>query len=251
MPATVTSNPSDLLRAADRDRWPELIDGAGPLRFSVRVELDGLELRIVRALTCDEQLVTSSVVWSARHPGEQQARDAYDALTMREADLQYWSVAAAVLGPGWLTPRIAATASAFVDERAAELERVAREEEAAREEEEAAREEEETRRAARKAIDGFFRKREDKFVFALEHRVGRAEFWAIRFGESWERDRFWDWLRWNTARYAEFADFLQHGTALDLERQLLREMLVTEQTVKKQGLGSGGRRPLRFWRGEL
>ncbi len=38
--------------------------------------------------------------------------------------------------------------------------------------------------------------------------------------------------------------------ALQLERRLLREMQETEIRIKRAGLSAGGRRPLRFYRGE-
>jgi hypothetical protein len=44
---------------------------------------------------------------------------------------------------------------------------------------------------------------------------------------------------------------VEEAGADEVGRELLYEMLTTEQAVKKRGLGAGGRRPLLFWRGDL
>lgn len=70
------------------------------------------------------------------------------------------------------------------------------------------------------------------------------------FDEGWERDRVWDWLRWQTRRFEDIRLRIDGIGAAAVERELLHEMLVTENRVRKTGLGAGGRRPLRFWRGD-
>jgi hypothetical protein len=135
--------------------------------------------------------------------------------------------------------------AAFVEKRDEERERVA----GALEQE---RLHVETEQKAETTIAIYFREKKGCYLLVLERGSLKAKpIWTISFAESWERDRFWDWLGWQEERFEEFAQFTQVGCRLELERRLLREMLVTEQAVKKQGLGSGGRRSLRFWRGEL
>ena len=234
------------LRPAAADRaetaWP--VTSTSPIEFSVALELKGATLRIVRRISCDGAPVFRLVTWSADYPSETDAADAYEALNTHQADLQCWSAGATALGADWLTPTIVGLVAKFVDEREGEREKRERAELAAREkaEKEAAEE---------NSIEAYFREKEGCFRIELQRGfLDDGVFWSIAFEERWERDRFWDWLGWQTARFDEFSKFLEEGTRLDLERTLLREMLVTEQTVKKQGLGSGGRRPLRFWRGE-
>lgn len=74
--------------------------------------------------------------------------------------------------------------------------------------------------------------------------------WSISFAEAWERDRFWDWLKWQRARFPEFLELLEASDAPTLRSRLLREMLETEQAARRNKLTTGGRRPLRFWCGE-
>ncbi|PTM47969.1 hypothetical protein C8J24_1376 [Sphingomonas aerolata] len=105
--------------------------------------------------------------------------------------------------------------------------------------------------AATAEVAAHYRMRKKRFAVILEYGTADGRFWSIAFDEAWERDRFWDWFSWQTERFQEFADHMKDGDRLDLERKLLKEMIVTEQAVKKQGPGAGGRRPLRFWRGEV
>lgn len=225
--------------------WPVASEHAAKPVLAVTLEQDGRCLRLVRELSCDDERVASVVAWSGTYDEPQLAADAHEALSAHQEDLTYWSVASQVLGRDWLTPVLAEIVTGFVSDREEARARAAAEEEEARE---AAKKE----LAEANEISAYFRERKGSFHIDLD-RGGQAEkkIWSVGFDERWERDRFWDWLGWHTERFEEFADYLKEATRLDLERKLLREMLVTEQTVKKQGLGSGGRRPLRFWRGEL
>lgn len=107
---------------------------------------------------------------------------------------------------------------------------------------------EETERATR--IASFLVDGNGQFGVDLRRPGAKTGFWRINFRERWERERFRDWFRNQRSRYDEFAAFLDGNDAVALERLVLREMLDTERRVKAAGLSAGGRRPLRFWRGE-
>ena len=87
----------------------------------------------------------------------------------------------------------------------------------------------------------------------LELRRGNSDLaiWSIIFSEVWERDRFWDWLKWQRPRFHEFVEELASTDHTTLRSRLLREMLETEQAARKSKLTTSGRRPLRFWCGEV
>lgn len=146
-----------------------------------------------------------------------------------------------MFGADWLTPTIEGHVLEYVEERdqAHAL--------AALETEKLLKLAEKDLAAATK-ITAYHRILKKRFAVTREYGSDDDEFWLIKFDEAWERDRFWDWFKWQTNRFAEF---MKDGDRLDLERKLLREMLVTEQAVKKQELGAGGRRRLRFGRGEV
>lgn len=223
--------------------WPAASDG--PLEHSVRLEQIGAIVSLVREMSCGGEVVTRTVAWSAVHEGEDRATDAYEALGAHQADLLYWSVAALVLGEAYVSDVVAPLIAKFIEERDAERARVAQQVEEARRKAEA-------KLAAETALGFWVKTKKGRYLLNL-HRGGSLTqpLWSIAFDEAWERDRFWDWLGQLQDRFAEIAVEAQKVDWADLERRLLREMLVTEQQVKKQGLGSGGRRPLRFWRGDL
>ena len=107
---------------------------------------------------------------------------------------------------------------------------------------------EEMERATR--IDSFLVDAEGQFGLDLRRPGAKAGFWRIMFRERWERERFRDWFRCQRDRFEEFAAFHDAHDALALERLVLREMLDAERQAKAAGIAAGGRRPLRFWRGE-
>jgi hypothetical protein len=172
------------------------------------------------------------------------ARDAYEALSHQQDSFTYWSVGATAIGTAWLTSIVSAVVSEYAIERGhaqANADREAEEAGLLAEQE----------LAATAEVAAHYRMLKKRFAVTLEYGTDDGRFWSIAFDEAWERDRFWDWFSWQTERFQEFADHMKDGDRLDLERKLLKEMIVTEQAVKKQGPGAGGRRPLRFWRGEV
>lgn len=77
-----------------------------------------------------------------------------------------------------------------------------------------------------------------------------SSFFVMRFSEKWERERVLDWLRWQMSQFVAFRDLHDSEGSVALERLIIAGMRETEAQVKARGLSSGGRRPLRFWRGE-
>jgi len=226
---------------ADPAAWPHTDFADGVSEFCVSLERDGSTVRILRDLLCGEALAHRVVAWSADYADPADASDAYEALSLHPDLLNYWSVGATAFGAGWLTPTISAHVQEYVTER------IESRLMADREAEEAHKLAEKEAAAATK-VTLYHVARKKMFCLTLER--GDDEFWSISFEEKWERERFSDWMRRQKHRFAEFAESMKEGDRFELERKLLREMLVTEQVVKKQGLGAGGRRPLRFWRGE-
>jgi len=74
-------------------------------------------------------------------------------------------------------------------------------------------------------------------------------FLVLRLDQKAERDRVFDWARWQGLSYHGWrAHWEAHGS-IALERLILEGMLRDERRIKAAGLGAGGRRPLKFWRG--
>lgn len=111
---------------------------------------------------------------------------------------------------------------------------------------------EERRRAKEKEVHSYLVDDEKNRQFGIDLRRGgdKKGFFVIWFRERWERERFRDWWRCQKQRFGEFVAFLEEHGAAALERRLLQEMLIVEKKVKQAGMSAGGRRPLRFYRGE-
>ena len=114
------------------------------------------------------------------------------------------------------------------------------------------RRKQERRREKEKEVNSYLVDDEDQRQFGVDLRRGghKTGFFVIWFRERWERERFRDWWRCQKPRFSEFAAFLEKHGAAALERKLLQEMLLIEKKVKQSGMSAGGRRPLRFYRGE-
>lgn len=118
-------------------------------------------------------------------------------------------------------------------------------------EEESARLEAEERRRLHERVELFVLDPKNKRPgLSLESGDEDKPFFVMRFSEKWERERVLDWIRWQKPRFREFRDLVEAEGAVALERILIAGMRETEAEVKRRGLASGGRRPLRFWRGE-
>lgn len=127
--------------------------------------------------------------------------------------------------------------------------------------EQAAKQAAENAEKARLAEEARLERHSKVNLFVLDPRGGRAglslksgdesdPFFIMRFSEKWERERVLDWLRWQKHRFLAFRDLHDSNGCAALERVIIAGMRETEAKVKAQGLASGGRRPLRFWRGE-
>lgn len=120
-----------------------------------------------------------------------------------------------------------------------------------REAEARARMEEEERSRLHQTVELFCLDKKGKPpALSLESGDADKPFFIMRFDERWERDRVVDWLRWQDDRFAELRQIADAEGALALERIILQGMREGEADAKRRGLSSGGRRPLRFWRGE-
>lgn len=210
----------------------------------VRAELvaDGETHRvsILRELRCGDVVVAGGRVWSRSTSDEVAATDAFEGLMIVGDDLVFLAEAALVLSPG--------NVDAVVDQhvanavRAREAARVKAAEKAAKAEAKAKRD---------RTIGVYFTGDKKKPVVEMRRGVLSTPFLKLQFGAEWERDRFWDWFKWQSHRHDEIEAKVAESGAEPVRRELLYEMLTTEQVVKKRGLGAGGRRPLLFWRGDL
>ncbi len=88
------------------------------------------------------------------------------------------------------------------------------------------------------------------YVLELQRKSRDAADWKTVYDRASERDRLCDWLRWQKPRFLDFLDYAARNGDEGLTRLLTDEMFETERSVKKQGRGAGGVRPLRMWRGE-
>lgn len=199
---------------------------------------DGAALRLCRdMLDRNGNPIGSRTDWICRYP------------TSQEASLRRELLDAALGGPAVIAAAVRVLGARWLEELADEL--AATELVRRRAADAAALAHAEVQEALAREISVYFRQGKNKgFVLQLKRGNASEPFWRITFSEAWERDRFWDWLKWQTDRYEEFSAYLRTGTDVDLKSMLLREMLQTEQTARKAHLTTGGRRPLRFWCGE-
>lgn len=74
-------------------------------------------------------------------------------------------------------------------------------------------------------------------------------FLVMAFDETVERDRLWDWIRWQPHRYRDWRMLWNQKGAGALKRLITKSMLHDEHRVREAGKALGGPRPLRLWRG--
>lgn len=192
------------------------------------------ELRLVRRLRVDGRDERTLAVWSRSFDDADAARLLEAWLTSEAPRLTEFGRIASILG--------AATLDRLIDGR--------RDAEAAKAKE--------RRRAAREAEKRahaiwLLRREVGCDVAVLDLRQGdepAKPFLRLKFDHAWERDRVWDWASFQKHRWHDWKAHCDEHGAASTERLILAGMLETERAVKKAGLGSGGRRPLRFWRGD-
>lgn len=90
----------------------------------------------------------------------------------------------------------------------------------------------------------------DRHVITLRRGDDAQPVLTMRLSGRVEQERVWDWLRWQSHRYADWHAACLAGDALGVEGRILEGMLLEERRVRRAGLAAGGRRPLRFWRGQ-
>jgi len=178
-----------------------------------------------------------TTIWSHTFDTAEEAEHCRQWMWSQPERWAYWGRLASVLGPVHVT--------AIVSQGVAE-EAMRRRKEAA-----AAREAAEQDARLSLIIESYLVERGGRFGVNLKRANEHEAFWTILFRERWERERFRDWWNCQRDRFQEFAEYLEDHSAIELERVVLQEMMETERQVKKAGLSAGGRRPLRFWRGEL
>ena len=77
----------------------------------------------------------------------------------------------------------------------------------------------------------------------------KEPFLAIAFDEAVERDRLWDWVRWQTHRFRGWRMLWDDKGPAALRRLIVKSMLHDEHRVREAGQALGGPRPLRLWDG--
>jgi hypothetical protein len=178
----------------------------------------------------------STLLWSSRYDDADRAEQ-HRAWMLRQSDRwPCWASLAELLGPDGIIAEAEEAVAAAIEQL---LQAKAQ-----------AQEEADLHARLSQVIECYVIEREEQFGITLQRASDVDPFWTAIFREKWERERFRDWFRWQRPRFAEFADYLSNHSALELERRLLSEMLQAERESKKAGLGAGGRRPLRFFRGD-
>lgn len=194
---------------------------------------DSGSVLIVRPTNADGR---HDALWVGRL-GFPTAREVFDWMVARPDQWPLWARLACLFGDQ--------AVSAIVVERAG------RDAERAAAAKEAARLAAEERRRLHEHVDLFVLDQKNKRPgLSLESGDEDQPFFVMRFSEKWERERVLDWMRWQQPRFREFRTVVESDGGVALERIVLAGMRDTEADVKRRGLGSGGRRPLRFWRGE-
>lgn len=175
--------------------------------------------------------VVSSPLWRRAFSKKQDAQSRFQWMLARQDRWAIWARLARVIGPEDLETMMAAEAAA--DAEAAEKAR---------------------QRAHDEALDLatiYMEAVEQDRSFQITMQRGRRgePFFRMRFAKEAEQDRVWDWVRWSGHAYHRWAEIFDRKGHLALEKVILEDMLKEEHRVKAAGLSAGGRRPLRFWRG--
>lgn len=199
--------------------WPAIAPAAGCVHL-LRMMPDGVPVAIWR-----------------RFAGEAEAHDIYHWMNLRPDHWHYWGRLEILFGNEILESVIVEDSRLEAEVRAtqAEQERLEREDDYRLHQE----------------IDLFILDdRGERPGLSLESGNETKPFFVMSFSEKWERERILDWLRWQKPRFIEFRDLKASKGSVALERAIIAGMRVTENEMKAAGLAAGGRRPLRFWRGE-
>ena len=183
-----------------------------------------------------ENPIEGGPVWSTAFSSEEAARGVLDWMGDRPADWTWWGRIATGLGPALLDDCIIQVATRALADAAAK---------AKRKREEA----EEKARKAREIELYYFDPKGKQPALGFQRGDGDTVF-KMHFREKWERERVMDWLRWQRERFAEFVAHAGEHGGLSLERVILAGMRDAERDLRRRGIATSGRRPLRVWRGE-
>ncbi len=77
----------------------------------------------------------------------------------------------------------------------------------------------------------------------------KEPFLVMAFDEPVERNRLWDWIRWQTHRFRGWRMLWDDKGPGALRRLIVKSMLHDEHRVREAGQALGGPRPLRLWDG--
>lgn len=206
------------------------------VEFEPRLDAMSGVLDFVRVTRCGEAILGTHLLWRRHFDRRCEASATFDWMQERQDQWHLWGRLAGLIGPDALLAAAAADVAKARSGRAADLLRTRNEARAARKREQ--------------EISSYLVEKHGQYGVDLRRGGHRKSFFVVWFRESWERERFRDWWGPQHHRFAEFAALHDAQGASALERLLLREMQDTEKRIKAAGLGAGGRRPLRFYRGE-
>lgn len=189
----------------------------------------------VRRIRTGDQ-IAETVLWQKEFATLLDARRSFEWLNERSSDWTLWGRHSEQFGPDAI---LSALGTSMAADRASRAARLVEDRRKARKKREKA-----------KMICSYLVERDERYGLDLRRGDSKRGFFEILFRERWERERFRDWFRCQSHRFTEFAVIFEEKGPLELERALLREMLATERRVKAAGESAGGRRPLRFYRGD-
>lgn len=203
--------------------------------FELRLDAANTSLAFVGLTRSSGSILGERLIWQHQFARARDANGIFEWMVERQGDWPFWGRLTSLIGSDRLLAAAAADVAKARTARAADL----------------LRERREVRAALRKEqeISSYLVEKHGQFGVDLKRGGHKKSFFVIWFRESWERERFLDWWRPQHHRFAEFAAIHHAQGASALERMLLREMQDTEKR-KAAGLGAGGRRPLRFYRGD-
>jgi hypothetical protein len=217
--------------------WSEAVRGIEySADFEVRLDAASSSLAFVALTRSRGSVLSERLIWQHQFARARDANGIFEWMVERRHDWPFWGRLTSLIGSDRLLAAAAADVAKARTARAADL----------------LRERREARAAFRKEqeISSYLIEKHGRFGVDLKRGGHKKGFFVIWFRESWERERFLDWWRPQHHRFAEFATIHDAQGASALERMLLREMQDTEKRIKAAGLGAGGRRPLRFYRGD-
>lgn len=214
-------------------------DAVASLHVATHIWIEGATSLVVRRdlLDASGETFGSVVDVSLECADEELARHCLEAAKKLTSSDAVTGATILILGADWFVERVMSAAATMQEERLAA--------------DRAAIEEAERDAALSRQIDVYFKGGKKEPRVELRRGNSPEPIWSITFGEVWERERFWDWFKWQRPRFDAFVTEMEADGPTSLRSRLLREMLETEQAARRNKLATTGRRPLRFWCGEV